>query len=219
MSDAQVSVTAPPVSAIADVLALWGRDGWLTPPLRPVVPSTRSILSGVRIVEVRATPGGAGIGPIYDLLSSPLAGHVVLIAGAQPVPGAMWGEILSTAAAQYGAAGVLVDGAVRDRPAMSAIGLPIYAASEAVVGPAGQVEVIGTDRAVIVGGATVSPDDLVVIDETGCVRVCAAELDEVMEAAERYAAAEELVVQALDAGTPLTEAYRHKQTVVAELRR
>ena len=54
---------------------------------------------------------------------------------------------------------------------------------------------------------------------TGCVRIPQAQVDEVLEAARADAAAEALVVQALESGEPLTSAYLHKKTVVDELRR
>lgn len=207
-----------PVSAIADVLALWGRDGWLTPPLRPVVPAAAPRLARVRTVEMASAPAGAGLGPVYDLLSKDLTDEVVLVAAAD-VAGAVWGEILATAAAGSGATAVLVDGRVRDAPDMQALGLPVYAVDHCVVGPAGAGHVVTTDEPVTVGSVLVAPGDHVVVDATGCVRIAAADLDDVLAAAARYAAAEDAVLDALVRGEPLTAAYQHKKSIVDELRR
>ncbi len=179
----------PPVSAIADVLALWGDDGWLTPPLSPVVAATEAILGRVRI-----------------------------FAGAHPVGGAVWGEILTIAARQQNACGAMVDGFVRDVPAMNELGVPVYARAVCVGGPNGRAHVVGVDVEARVGGVVIDPDDHVVADATGCVRIRATRLGEVLGAARRYAAAEQQVTDALTAGEPLSSASRYKKSAVDELR-
>ena len=220
-ADARVpdaSCAVPPVTAIADVLALWGMDGWLTPPLMPFVTPPAPVIGTVRTIAVE--PGlTTGLGDLYDLLSHDLVGTVVVMAGGYLVPGCMWGEILSTAAASHGAAGVLVDGSVRDLPAAGTIGLPLYARAQGVVGPAGQAHVVGVDEAIAVQGVDVIAGDVIVLDATGCVRIALPFKDEVLDAARRYAAAEEDVVRSLAAGVPLTRAYLAKKSVVTELGR
>ncbi len=208
-----------PVSAIADVLALWDEDGWLTPPLRPIVPTTASIIGRVLTITVGAGKSGPGFAPIYDVLSTDLTGRVLLLAGADAVPGAVWGEILTRAALQQGASAVLVEGWVRDRPAISTLAMPIYACGEHIVGPSSLAHITGVETAVTVKETTVDPDDLIVIDATGCVRLRSATAEAVLQAAQRYADAEDLVVKALIEGEPLARAYRHKKTITDELRR
>jgi len=214
-----IKTTLAPVSAIADVLALWGEDGWLTPPLLPVIPAGTPIVGRALTITVVAGSTGRGMAPIYDVLSADLTGRVLLVAGASAIPGAVWGEILTQAALQQGATAVLVDGSVRDRPAMSELGLPVYACCESIVGPAGLAQITAVEAPVIVESTRVQPDDVIVVDGTGCVRLRAATADAVLAAAQRYAAAEDLVVQALNEGEPLSRAYRHKKTVTDELRR
>ncbi len=212
----------PPVSAIADVLALWGDDGWLTPPLSPVVAATGAILGRVRIVVLAAASASASAGPsltpMYDLMSTDLSGRFVIFAGAHPVGGAVWGEILTFAARQRNACGAVVDGFVRDVPAMNELGVPVYARAVCVGGPNGRAHVVGVDVETHVGGVVIDPDDHVVADATGCVRIRAARLGEVLGAARRYAAAEQQVTDALTAGEPLSSAYRYKKLAVDELR-
>ena len=212
-----------PVSAIADVLALWNQDGWLTPPLQPVVAAATPIAGRALTIAITAGPTGPGMSSIYDVLSADLTGRVLIIAGAAAVPGAVWGEILTRAALQQGASAVLVEGWVRDRPAMADLGLPIYANGERVVGPSGLAHITAIDSPVTIASAgnttLVAPDDLIVVDATGCVRVSAADAEEVLKAANVYAAAEDLVVKALNEGEPLARAYRHKKTITDELRR
>lgn len=214
-----MTTTLAPVSAIADVLALWNADGWLTPPLHPVVAAPVPRVGRALTITVSTGPTGPGLAPIYDVLSADLSGRVIVLAGATAVPGAVWGEILTRAALRQGATAVLIEGWVRDRPGIADLGLAIYACGEHVVGPGGSAHITSVGSPVVVNGATVAPDDLVVVDATGCVRVRAGDADAVLLAAQRYAAAEDLVVKALNEGEALADAYRHKKAITDELRR
>jgi 4-hydroxy-4-methyl-2-oxoglutarate aldolase len=159
------------------------------------------------------------MGAIHEVLTGDLADRFVILGGATAVPGAVFGEILTAAAQQRGSVGVLVEGSVRDRPSMTALGLPVYAVDEQVVGPNAFTHITAVDQALTIGGTTISPDDHIVADATGCVRIPGALLDEVLDGARRYAAAEDLVAAEVAAGQPLNVAYRHKKSAVDELRR
>ncbi|MBI5089491.1 MAG: hypothetical protein HZB15_11720 [Actinobacteria bacterium] len=214
-----VARAAPPVSAIADVLALWGRDGWLTPPLTPVIAAAEPMVGRVQTITVQVGSSGPGLSRIYDVLSSDLTGRFVVIAGAAPLPGAMFGEILALSAQRCGALGVLIDGNVRDAPSMAAVGLPVYGTGQCVVGPNALAHVVAVGEPVEIGGVRIDTDDHIVVDATGCVRVGAHDLDDVLDAAARYASAEDLVVEALQSGATLATAYHHKKSAVDELSR
>lgn len=209
----------PSVSAISDVLALWDDDGWLTPPLRPVVGAPEPIVGCALTVSINAAPQGEGFGAMYEVLSNDLTGRIVVVAGAEGLPGAMFGEILCTAAKQQGVSGVLVHGWVRDRPELERLAVPVYASGVQVAGPNGWAQIRGVGIDVRVDGVDVAATDHIVADSSGVVRVRDGRLDEVLDAARRYEAGEALVVEALATGEPLSSAYRHKKTVVDELRR
>jgi regulator of RNase E activity RraA len=210
-------VSIPPVSAIADVLALCGLDGWLTPPLSPIVPAAEPTMGVATTIELCAEPVGTGLSPLHQLVSHDLSGQVVVIAGARAIGGAIWGEIMSRAARGQRATAVLLDGIARDADAMLDEGLPVYAAELAVVGPAGRASMRGIGEAVRVNGVVIAAGDPVIVDASGAVRVPASECDRVLDAARTYAAAEEQVMVALAAGEPLVEAYRFKKQMVSEL--
>ncbi len=210
-------LSVPPVSALADVAALLGSDGWLTPPLQPMVRSATPAIGRVRTLSMAVGDVGPGLGPVYEMLSEDLSDCVVVVAGAASLGGAIWGEILSLAAHRSGAVGVVVDGWVRDRSAMEAIGMPVFGRGERVVGPAGRAHVVAVDVAVHVDGVRISTKDAIAVDGSGCMRVQAAREWELLDAARRYAAAEEQVVAALRHGVPLREAYLHKKAVVTSL--
>lgn len=204
----------PPVSAVADVLALWGLDGWLTPPLMPVV-APEAPLAGPALT-VRLGPGSGGLGPLYEVLSKRQPDAVMVVAAATVI-GAAWGEILATAAKSAGLAAAVIDGATRDHGALSAIGVPTYSHATAVVGPNGNACVLDIGGITDVAGVAVAAGDLMVADADGCVRIPAASAGAVLDAARQYAAAEAQVLEALAAGTPLAEAYAIKRQAVQRL--
>lgn len=207
----------PPVSAIADVLALFGLDGWLTPPLVPVVTPAQPLLGRARTVALGAASPGSGLAPLHEIVSNDLREQVLVLAGARPIGGAIWGEIMSAAARRQGAVAVLLDGIGRDTAAMTGEGLPVFAAELAVVGPAGRASIVAIDEPVAIGGTDVAPGDPIVVDASGAVRLPPADATRLLEAAGEYANAEEQVMAALAAGERLVDAYRFKKVVVAEL--
>jgi 4-hydroxy-4-methyl-2-oxoglutarate aldolase len=184
-----------------------------------MVASVAPRIGHVRTVAMTVGPTGPGLTQIYDVLSHDLTDCFVVVAGASDVPGAVWGELLTLAADQQHAAGALVDGWVRDTTDMTAIGLPVYALGVAVAGPQAVAHITGVDVDVRIGSIDVLASDFVVVDDSGAVRISADQVGDVIDAARRYGDAERLVAQALRDGEPLSSAYRHKKTIVDELRR
>ena len=211
-------LATPPVSALADVAALAGVDGWLTPPLMPVVGAPEPRRGRVRTLRFQIADDGPGLGAVYELLSSDLTGAVLVLSGVEALGGAIWGEILSCSAMLQRAVAVLVDGAVRDVDAMAAVGLPVYARDVRVVGPNGRAHAVQVDGVVTIDGVRITAQDAVAVDPSGCIRIEAAREWELLDAARRYAVGEERVLQALAGGAPLREAYLHKRVVVDELK-
>ena len=206
-------------SAIADVLALRGQSGWLTPPLAPIVAARCPVVGEVVTVQIERRDSGADFKSMYEVLSALQAGKILVIAGAVEVGGAIWGEILTASAQQAGFVGVAIDGFVRDIAAMQNLDLPIYASGTAVVGPLGRAHVVSVGETVNIFGQEVSSGDQIVLDDSGCVRLGSSDAQEILEAAALYEKGEEQVLQALAAGERLNSAYRYKADVVSRLKR
>src|SRR3954452_15733738 len=90
-------------------------------------------------------------------------GEVLVLTMPDPAPVALLGELLGTQAHARGAAGVLVDAAVRDVEELAALGLPVWARWVRVRG-ADKAQVGALDVPVEVGGARIRPGDVVVLD-------------------------------------------------------
>lgn len=109
-------------------------------------------------------------------------GDVVVIDGSGWTGSALVGEIYAGALAANGAAGAVVDGAIRDLEGIEETGLSFFARAavpckQTMVGPGA----IGVE--ITPGGVTISPGDIIRGDATGVVVVPSADAAEVLEAA------------------------------------
>lgn len=116
---------------------------------------------------------------VRETLETPGLGRVLVVAGGGSLRSALLGGNLAKLAATNGWAGVVIDGAIRDRDECAAEPVVIKALGsspqKSVKAGAGAEEV-----PVLIGGAIVRPGDAVVIDRDGVVvlrpdeEVCAA---------------------------------------------
>ncbi|WP_331767363.1 RraA family protein [Embleya sp. NBC_00896] len=208
----------PATAALADVLQLRGRTGWLTPPLRPFQRGEGAVLGTARTVRVLPGPGGHGLKPLHALLAEDLTGRVVVVAGADAAPGAVWGEILSVAALARGAVGALIEGSVRDVPAVTRLGLRLWALAEATAGPGGAVHVAEIGGAIRIGDTPVADGDPILLDDGGAVALSPADAAALLADALTYHQAETEVLEALTAGLHLPRAYTPKSKAITHLR-
>ena len=109
-------------------------------------------------------------------------GDVLVITMPEPAPVSLVGELLATQAARHGAAAILVDAAVRDTADLREVGLPIWARWIRVA-QAAKDTVGALDVPVVVGGTTIQPGDIVVLDVDGAVVVPAGQAKAVLNAA------------------------------------
>lgn len=143
---------------------------------------------------VQVVPGSKVAGPartvlcgqddnlmVHAVMERVQPGEVLVITMPEPAPVALVGELLAVQAKVRGAAGVLVDASVRDLEELRELGLPVWARWVRVRG-ATKTEVGKLDAPVEVGGARISPGDIVVLDADGAVVVEAGRAGEVLEA-------------------------------------
>lgn len=111
-------------------------------------------------------------------------GDIVILTMPEPRPVALIGDLLVTQMIAAGAAGVLVDAAVRDAEDLATLGLPVWARWIRVRGAA-KSSVGELDAPIHLGGTTVAPGDLVVLDTDGACAIARARVDDVLAAARK----------------------------------
>jgi regulator of RNase E activity RraA len=119
-----------------------------------------------RALTVKAAPGDNTY--IYKALDIVRPGDVIVVDGAGYEDRALIGEIMSAIAESRGAAGMVLDGAIRDSDEIGNKTFPIFARGVIHLGPykggPGQVNV-----PISIGGMLVNPGDFVVGDSDGVV--------------------------------------------------
>lgn len=107
---------------------------------------------------------------VHKSLDVARPGEVVVIDAGGTTGNAVLGDIICTKAGHRGIAGFVVDGLIRDLPAVRETGLPVFARGTTPVGPLhrGPGEI---NYPAVCGGVVIHPGDIVVADETGMVIV------------------------------------------------
>jgi 4-hydroxy-4-methyl-2-oxoglutarate aldolase len=162
---------------VATVYEAAGRKGLIDADFVQLVPGSRC--AG----PARTTLCGQGDNlAVHAVMADLQPGEVLVLSMPEPEPVAVLGDLLATQAKVHGAAGVLVNAAVRDAEELAAMGLPVWArwvrARGATKSHHGWLDV-----PVTIGGAEIRPGDIVVMDADGACVVAAERTDEVLEAA------------------------------------
>ena len=179
---------------VATVYEASGRRGLVDAPLVQVVPGSK-VAGPARTVLC----GQDDNLMVHAAMERVRPGEILVITMPEPAPVALLGELLAVQARTQGAAGVLVDASVRDLEELRELGLPVWSRWVRVRGAAKSV-VGELDEPVEVGGATISPGDIVVLDADGAVVVEAARAEEVFEASRARAERETNLRKKLEAG-------------------
>jgi len=165
-----------PSSAVSDAM---GRDRRaMDAGIEPIAGDTQLVGTAL---TVKASPGDNLI--IHKAISMAEPGDVLVIDGDGYVGTAYLGELMCTSCQANGLAGIVIDGAIRDRAEIAAMRFPVYARGVHPQGPLkkdpGSINV-----SISCGGIPVEPGDIVVGDGDGVTVVPQAEAAEVAERAQ-----------------------------------
>lgn len=119
---------------------------------------------------------------------------------------AVWGGLMTHAAKRKGIAGLVIDGAIRDRSEILSLRFPCFARGAVPSGPhktfGGEI-----DGPIACGGVAVNAGDLVVADADGVTIVPLCQTSDVLIAYQTLKEKEARALAALDAGDTLAEVY------------
>jgi len=183
---------AIPVANISDVMSRMTAGGAR---LRPM--HDGAAMAGAALT-VRTRPGDNLL--VHKALQMAQAGDVLVVDAGGDLTNAIIGELMIMQAQKRGAAGVVINGAVRDSTFIRQHDFPVYAAGVTHRGPykdgPGEINV-----AVSLDGMVIEPGDLIVGDADGLLCVPYAMTDAVLQAAKDKHAGEEKIVADIAAGT------------------
>jgi regulator of RNase E activity RraA len=174
--------------SIAGVLLKKGlRNQWVrgTMPLKLDQPRTVGRAFTMRFIPVREDVPGAVPRKLLvnrDAVEAMPAGCIA-VADAQGITAAAtFGDIVVARMVKRGVAGIVTDGAVRDRNGLMAIGLPIWTVGITAPPPATHLMLVEWQAPIGCGGVAVFPDDIIVADADGVIVIPSALATEVAEA-------------------------------------
>ena len=179
---------------VATVYEASGREGLIDIPLIQLIPNSR--VAGPARTALCGQDDNLMAHAVIEHIQP---GEVLVLSMPEPSPVALVGELLATQAKVRGAAGILVDGSVRDVSELIELGLPVWGHFIRVRG-ATKTKIGELNRTVTVGGTDIAPGDIVVMDADGGVRVKRERIEEVLKAAEERLAREDALRKKLLAG-------------------
>ena len=137
---------------------------------------------------------------IHQALELFKPGDVLVVDGEGDVTRALVGEIMSLIAEVRGAAGLVIDGAIRDAAVLAASDFPVFARAAIHRGPykngPGEMNV-----PVSIGGMVVHPGDIVVGDADGVVAFAPSVAEELLKAVKAQSDKEDTILQSIRNGT------------------
>lgn len=132
-------------------------------------------------------------------------GDIIVVEQRTGIDAGSWGGILSLGAKVRGVAGVIADGPVRDIDEARGYDFPVYCRGLTARTARGRVAEVETGEPVRIGEVTVATGDYAIADASGVVFIRAADIDRVLQAAERIAKREAAMAEALRAGQPISQ--------------
>lgn len=163
---------------VATVYEASGREGLIDVPLIQLIPGSR-VAGPARTVLC----GQDDNLMVHAIIEHIQPSDVLVLTMPEPAPVALVGELLATQVKVRGAAAILVDAAVRDVEELVKLGLPIWTRFIRVKG-ASKTKIGELNVPVSVGGTTIAPNDIVVMDADGAVCVKRERVAQVLKASE-----------------------------------
>ncbi|WP_395107732.1 RraA family protein [Actinomadura sp. SCN-SB] len=163
-------------AGVATVYEAGGRVGLLDEDFEPVLPGAK-VAGPARIALCGQDDNRA----VHEVMAHLRPGDVLVLTMPEPRPVALLGDLLATQAKAGGAAGVLVNASVRDVAELRELGLPVWTRWRRVRG-ATKDHRGSIDVPVTIGGTTIAPGDLVVLDDDGAMAVPADAVDTTLDA-------------------------------------
>lgn len=192
-----------PTATVSDALDALGLRGSLF----GIGRTTGRAITG-RAFTVRYEPVDDEGGTVGDFLDEVTPGSVIVIDNSGRLDCTVWGGIMSRVAAARGVAGTVVHGVCRDVAASEEVGYSLWSAGRFMRTGKDRVRCAAVQMPLVIDGVNVDPGDYIHADADGVVAIPAAQIDGVLELAERIEDVEDRIVDLAVTGSTLTEARR-----------
>lgn len=179
---------------VATVYEASGKEGLIDIDFHQIIPGSR-VAGPARTVRCAQDDNLM----VHAAIERIQPGDIIVLTMPEPRAVALIGDLLVTQIRKRGAAGILCDAAVRDAEELAQLGVPVWARWVRVRGA--QKTIAGAlDVPVAVGGASIAPGDIVVMDADGACVVGPSRAVDVLAASQARAAREESVRERYERG-------------------
>ena len=161
-----------------------------------------------RAFTMRMVPVSVEGGTVGDYIDDVPPGSIIVIDNAGRADMTVWGDILTFVAAKRGIGGTVIDGMCRDIGKSLELRYALFSRGWSMRTGKDRVQLDALNVTVSIGGARVSPGDLVLGDADGVVVVPKEKEDEVIAHAKAIDEAETRILEAVEKGMRLDEARR-----------
>ena len=196
-------------AVIADILDEFGfRTQALNHNIRPIDPASKLVGRAYTVLatDTAEVPDDPYIKEL-EAVDGLADGGVLVATTNGSTSGALWGELLSTAAVSKGGRGAVIDGLTRDSNGVVEMGFPVFARGYSPLDSKGRIEVIAHGVPIRCGGVVVNTGDIVFGDRDGVVIVPEDVSREVLLKANSKVEDESEMRSALQQGMGIVEAY------------
>ncbi|MET0135193.1 MAG: 4-carboxy-4-hydroxy-2-oxoadipate aldolase/oxaloacetate decarboxylase [Kibdelosporangium sp.] len=172
-------------AGVATVYEAYGRRGLLDVDLHPLATGQRAA-GPARIALCGQDDNRA----VHEVMAHLRPGEILVLTMPQAAPVALFGDLLATQARTVGAAGVLVNAAVRDSAELTGSGMPVWARWRRATGATKDIRG-SVNVPVHIGGTLIHPGDVIVLDDDGATAIVQSEVDEALTAVRERMAKED----------------------------
>lgn len=188
-------------AGVATVYEAYGRRGLLDVDLFPLA-AGRRVAGPARIALCGQDDNRA----VHEVMAHVQPGEILVLTMPTATPVALFGDLLATQAQTAGAAGVLVNAAVRDSMDLAQLAMPVWTRWRRATG-ATKDERGSVNVAVTIGGTRIEPGDVLVLDDDGATSIAKSDVDSAAEAVRQRLAKEDGLRKRWAAGELSYDAY------------
>lgn len=198
----QQRLMAAGTTALSDALDRLGIEGQIL----GVMPVARSMRFAGTAFTIRMLPVGLTGGSVGDYIDEVEPGQVVVIDNDGRLDATVWGDILTSVAAEKALAGTVIDGVCRDSDRCVELAYPVFARGVTMRTGKDRVTADAYGVPVQIAGVRVVPGDWLMGDADGVVAIPLAQAEQVVAIAEEIERVEDRIRAAVRSGMRLDEA-------------